>query len=197
MDASAHLKKYFQSFLVLQREVNRLARARDPNRDKALEIYKAHEGNITNRAIAEMLSVPEKTISAWKSRDKWTHSVECSTTKPKRSTTKKQNAESGTRATKRSRSLTLLLKLEPIHLHFIDVEIYLDAYEEYQENKNEKLRKELAKYLGQLGLDGKNKELIKKSGTLLAKGDEEKQEEQEPAVENSKLVAFRQRRMRG
>ena len=47
-----------------------MARARDPNRDKAFEIYKQHEGNITNRAIAEMLGVPEKTIGSWKSKSK-------------------------------------------------------------------------------------------------------------------------------
>lgn len=50
-----------------------MARARDPNRDKAFEIYKEHDGNITNRAIAEMLGVPEKTIGSWKSKakDNW------------------------------------------------------------------------------------------------------------------------------
>ncbi|PPA70050.1 phage terminase small subunit [Jeotgalibacillus proteolyticus] len=48
-----------------------MPRARDPNRDKAFEIWKEKNGDITNRALAEMLNVPEKTISAWKSRDKW------------------------------------------------------------------------------------------------------------------------------
>ncbi len=48
-----------------------MARQRSPNRDKALEIFKEHDGNITNRAIAEMLGVPEKTISGWKVKDKW------------------------------------------------------------------------------------------------------------------------------
>ncbi|WP_107839434.1 terminase small subunit [Metasolibacillus meyeri] len=47
-----------------------MARARDPNRDKAFEIYKEHNGDITNRAIAEMLGVPEKTIGSWKSKSK-------------------------------------------------------------------------------------------------------------------------------
>lgn len=47
-----------------------MARARDPNRDKAFEIYKEHNGEITNRKIAEMLGVPEKTISGWKSKSK-------------------------------------------------------------------------------------------------------------------------------
>jgi phage terminase small subunit len=48
-----------------------MARARDPNREKSFEIWKEHKGNITNRAIAEQLNVPEKTIGAWKSKDKW------------------------------------------------------------------------------------------------------------------------------
>ena len=47
-----------------------MARQRDPNRDKAFEIYKEHNGNITNRAIAEMLDVSEKTIGSWKSKSK-------------------------------------------------------------------------------------------------------------------------------
>lgn len=64
-----------------------MPRARSPNRNKAYEIWKEHNGNITNRKIAEMLGEKEKTISNWKSRDKWTlenvvlHSFDCSTTK--------------------------------------------------------------------------------------------------------------------
>lgn len=60
-----------------------MARQRDPRRDEAFEIFKQHDGDITNRAIAEQLDVPEKTISAWKSRDKWNvvlQTNECSTT---------------------------------------------------------------------------------------------------------------------
>lgn len=49
--------------------------------------------------------------------------------------------------------------------------------------------KQKAKYLGQLGLDGKNKDLIKKSGVLLEKGKTEK-ESTEPSDSN-KLVQFR------
>ncbi|MCM3598695.1 phage terminase small subunit [Metabacillus idriensis] len=48
-----------------------MPRARDPNRDIAFEIWKKHKGEITNRALAKELNVLEKTISAWKSRDKW------------------------------------------------------------------------------------------------------------------------------
>lgn len=66
-----------------------MPRQRDPRRDEAFEIWKQHNGNITNRAIAEQLGVPEKTISAWKSRDKWDEKlkgIDCSTTKNECST---------------------------------------------------------------------------------------------------------------
>ena len=48
-----------------------MARTRDPNRDKAFEIWKQHDGNITNRAIAEQLEIDEKKVAVWKQRDKW------------------------------------------------------------------------------------------------------------------------------
>lgn len=78
-----------------------MARERDPNRDKAFEIWKQHNGNITNREIAKHLNVLEKTISAWKSRDKWNvvlQKNDCSTTNKKtskkaRSTIKKKRKE--------------------------------------------------------------------------------------------------------
>ncbi|MFR1364102.1 MAG: terminase small subunit [Anaerostipes hadrus] len=48
-----------------------MPRARDPNRDKAYEIYKKHKGKIQNREISKILKVPEKTVSGWKCKDKW------------------------------------------------------------------------------------------------------------------------------
>lgn len=63
-----------------------MARGRSPNRDKAFEIYKDRDGNITNREIADMLDENEKTISNWKCRDKWNvvlQKNECSTTNKK------------------------------------------------------------------------------------------------------------------
>jgi len=67
-----------------------VARKRDPRRDEAFEIWKQHNGEITNRAIAEQLDVPEKTIGGWKSKDKWNdklngvlHSIIRSTPKEK------------------------------------------------------------------------------------------------------------------
>lgn len=54
------------------------------NKQKALEIFLEHKGEISNRKIADMLGEKEKTVSAWKSRDKWTvvllQNSDCSTT---------------------------------------------------------------------------------------------------------------------
>lgn len=70
-----------------------MSRKRNPKRDEAFEIWKKHKGEITNKEIAEQVDAPAKTISAWKSRDKWSAALkpdECSTTKKKRSTTTKK-----------------------------------------------------------------------------------------------------------
>lgn len=48
-----------------------MARQRSPNRDKAFELFKEHNGNITNRKIAEILNEDEKIVAVWKQRDKW------------------------------------------------------------------------------------------------------------------------------
>ena len=48
-----------------------MGRARDPNRDKAFEIYSEHNGNIELIEIAERLGVPASTVRGWKSKDKW------------------------------------------------------------------------------------------------------------------------------
>ena len=48
-----------------------MARIRDPNRDKAFEIYKAHKGNIDLVEIANQLSVPAGPVRGWKAKDKW------------------------------------------------------------------------------------------------------------------------------
>lgn len=48
-----------------------MARARDPNREKAYEIYKAHNGDIKLKDIAEQLGISEGTVRGWKNKDKW------------------------------------------------------------------------------------------------------------------------------
>ncbi|MBO1087684.1 phage terminase small subunit [Enterococcus hirae] len=75
-----------------------MAIKRDPRRDEAFELFKKSNGTITNREISEKLSVPEKTISAWKSRDKWNEVLqkdECSTSNNYCSTTNKGGAPIG------------------------------------------------------------------------------------------------------
>lgn len=48
-----------------------MPRARDPNRDKAYEIYKEHDGTIDLVDIANQLNVPSGTVRGWKNKDKW------------------------------------------------------------------------------------------------------------------------------
>lgn len=48
-----------------------MGRARDPNRDKAFEIYSEHNGDIELVEIAERLGVSAGTVRGWKSKDKW------------------------------------------------------------------------------------------------------------------------------
>lgn len=69
-----------------------MPRPRSPNRDKAFEIYKEHNGNITNRAIAEQLGEDEKVVAVWKSRDNWNDVQQ----KPKSCTTKKVKQKKNT-----------------------------------------------------------------------------------------------------
>ena len=48
-----------------------MPRARDPNRDKAFEIYKNAKGSIDLVEIASQLNLSPGTIRGWKSKDKW------------------------------------------------------------------------------------------------------------------------------
>lgn len=48
-----------------------MPRARDPNRDKAFEIYKQYGGRIDLVEIASQLNLSPGTIRGWKSKDKW------------------------------------------------------------------------------------------------------------------------------
>ncbi|OOR26964.1 phage terminase small subunit [Bacillus wiedmannii] len=71
-----------------------MARQRSPDRNKAYEIFKEHNGDITNRKIAELLStsertVNEKTVGGWKTKDKWVQQLNGVLHKNERSTPKK------------------------------------------------------------------------------------------------------------
>ncbi len=53
-----------------------MARERSPDRDKAYQLFKEHNGDITYRKNADLLStsertVSEKTVGGWKTKDKW------------------------------------------------------------------------------------------------------------------------------
>ena len=72
-----------------------MPRARNPNRDKAYQIYTEHGGAITNRDIAALLNEDEKVVAVWKSRDKWNvvqQSKESCTTKNKKEKIKSKSA---------------------------------------------------------------------------------------------------------
>jgi len=68
-----------------------MARKRDPKRDEAFEIWKKHNGEITNRALAEQLDVSEKTLSGWKSKDKWKNKLNRVLQSNERNTPNKNN----------------------------------------------------------------------------------------------------------
>ncbi|MGG2922979.1 DNA translocase FtsK [Brevibacillus parabrevis] len=53
-----------------------MARARDPNRDKAYEIWEQANGEIKLKNIADRLGISEGTIRGWKNKDKWSLSVD-------------------------------------------------------------------------------------------------------------------------
>lgn len=52
-----------------------MARQRSPNRDKAFEIYKDHNGNIDLVDIAEQLDIPAGTVRGWKNKDRWDEQI--------------------------------------------------------------------------------------------------------------------------
>ncbi|HAU5011699.1 TPA: terminase [Clostridioides difficile] len=62
-----HNKKYDSN----EQRGGDVGRARSPNRDKALEIYLKHDGNIELTEIAKILKLPQGTIRGWKNKDKW------------------------------------------------------------------------------------------------------------------------------
>ncbi|RDC50579.1 terminase [Acinetobacter sp. RIT592] len=72
-----------------------MARVRSPNRDKAYEIYKEHNGNIANREIANILDISEKTISGWKAKDKWSEKLNGVLQKEIQSTPKEKRTKGG------------------------------------------------------------------------------------------------------
>lgn len=165
--------------------------------EQAFELFRESNGLASNAVIARKLDVPTATVRKWKSRYKWLEQmgIEQSVTPRKKDDVTDKKAD--IREEQRERLIDVLAEVYTPALDFL-IDIYLDAYEEYQQLKQdgmaeEKNRKEVARLLSQLGLDGKNQALIKKGKTPLAE-DGKKQDEQSFV---SRLDDFRARRKRG
>lgn len=72
-----------------------MPKPRSPNRDKAFEIYREHDGKIENRRIAEMLQISEKTIGGWKCKDGWDSKLNGVLQTSERSTPKGKGGQPG------------------------------------------------------------------------------------------------------
>ncbi|MGE7672967.1 terminase small subunit [Lysinibacillus sp. NPDC094403] len=53
-----------------------MARARDPKRNEAYELYKSANGDIKLKDVAERLGVAEGTVRGWKNKDRWDDRLE-------------------------------------------------------------------------------------------------------------------------
>ncbi|MEK5496708.1 phage terminase small subunit [Bacillus sp. FSL M8-0077] len=62
-----------------------MARARNPNRDKAFQLWKESDGRRLLKDIAEELGVTANTIRKWKANDKWDEELKGSAPSEKRS----------------------------------------------------------------------------------------------------------------
>lgn len=90
-----------------------MARARSPNRDKAFEIYKEHNGNIDLVSIAEQLGVSSGTVRGWKAKDKWDDKLNGALQKnTERSVNIKDNKKTKKVTTKRSKKSEVVLNDE-------------------------------------------------------------------------------------
>lgn len=80
-----------------------MARARDPNRDKAYEIFKAHNGDIKLKDIAEQLGISEGTVRGWKNKDRWEERLEEESNGTFRSKAQKNTERSNKKPPKRGK----------------------------------------------------------------------------------------------
>lgn len=79
-----------------------MSRARSPNRDKAFEIYKQHNGEILLKDIATQLGVKDAQIRKWKSQDKWEENLKGTLPKNKRNVTNEIDTKKTTKASKQA-----------------------------------------------------------------------------------------------
>lgn len=72
-----------------------MPKAQSENRKKAKEIFDEHGGQISNREIAGILGCSEKSVSGWKSLDKWLGNNLSTKKKKELSTKKKRGGQPG------------------------------------------------------------------------------------------------------
>ena len=65
---------------------DKMPKEQSAERRKAKEIYDEHNGKISNREIAGILGISEKSISGWKCKDNWTNKERSTPNKNNRST---------------------------------------------------------------------------------------------------------------
>lgn len=85
-----------------------MARARDPRRDQAYDIYKAHNGDIKLKDIAEQLGVSEGTVRGWKNKDSWDDRLEAEpngTFQSKHPKNTERSVKKKTKKTQRSKAI--------------------------------------------------------------------------------------------
>jgi PBSX family phage terminase large subunit len=108
----------------MQREVGGdMPRARDPNRDKAYEIYKSNP-NMELTEIASQLNIPVTTVRSWKSRDEWERNA------TQRNATITKPIDDGTKETMLNENLTHEQRLFCIYYSkiFNATQSYINAY---------------------------------------------------------------------
>jgi len=112
-----------------------VARIRDPNRDKAFEIYREYNGNIDLVEIARQLNVPDGTVRGWKAKDKWEQKLngtfqKNNTERSDKKNAKKKVVDDGTKETLENEDLTPEQQLFCIYYSksFNATQSYLKAY---------------------------------------------------------------------
>lgn len=138
--------------------MNRLPKAEKKNHEVAFELFKGSGGNLSNADIAAQLNVSPDTVRKWKSRYKWVQKLnENAACDSSKSVTKNKSVtkQSISARAKQKKRILDALETAGIYSPSLDflINLYLDAYEEYQENRTDKLRKEMARYLKELGLN--------------------------------------------
>ncbi|WP_461197142.1 phage terminase small subunit [Clostridioides difficile] len=151
-----------------------MAKARSPNRNKAFDIFKEHNGNIANREIAEILNENEKTISNWKCRDNWNVVLQkdkCSTTKKKKGGQKNnKNAlkdgiyENIFFNTLTTEEIELIKSENKDEIHRLELEISLLTVREHRHMKRIKQYEEK---VDKITLESIDKRTLKIEGNLL------------------------------